>query len=61
IATDLVNPDFCRMADSFGAQGLRATNAFELRSALAQGIATTDAPTVIEVPFDEMPSVDQFR
>ncbi|MEX0327688.1 MAG: thiamine pyrophosphate-dependent enzyme [Ruegeria sp.] len=61
IATDLVNPDFGRMVESFGAQALRATNDVELRSAIKRGLATSHTPTVIEVPFDEMPSVDQFR
>ena len=61
IATDLVNPDFGRMVESFGAQALRATNAEELRTAIKRGIDTQDVPTMIEVPFDEMPSIDQFR
>lgn len=61
IATDLVNPDFVKMVESFGAQGLRAETPDQLRAAIKQGVATTDTPTVIEVPFDEMPSVDQFR
>ncbi|WP_217356196.1 thiamine pyrophosphate-dependent enzyme [Ruegeria arenilitoris] len=61
IATDLVNPDFPRMIESFGAQALQATDATELRAAIRRGLATTDGPTVIEVPFEEMPSIDQFR
>ncbi|GAB5435901.1 thiamine pyrophosphate-dependent enzyme [Falsiruegeria mediterranea] len=61
IATDLHNPDFLRMVDSFGAQALRATTPEEVRTAIQQGKRTTDVPTVIEVPFTEMPSVDQFR
>jgi len=61
IATDLHNPDFIRMTESYGAQALRATTPAEVRAAIQQGKRTTDVPTVIEVPFTEMPSVDQFR
>lgn len=61
IATDLHNPDFCKMAESFGAQAIRANSPEELRAAIRRGIATPDTPTVIEVPVGDMPSVDQFR
>ncbi len=55
IASDLHNPDFVKMADSFGAQGIRATNPDELRKAIRQGLAES-GPTLIEVPVSEMPS-----
>ncbi|WP_217434163.1 thiamine pyrophosphate-dependent enzyme [Leisingera sp. ANG59] len=61
IATDLHNPDFCKMAESFGAQAIRAEQPGEVRAALKRAIATTDVPTIIEVPVGDMPSVDQFR
>ena len=61
IATDLVNPDFQKMVESYGAQALKAENPDSLRQAIQKGFATSDVPTVIEVPFDEMPSIDQFR
>lgn len=61
IATDLVNPDFQKMVESYGAQALMAKTPDELRAAIRRGLSTADVPTVIEVPFDEMPSVDQFR
>lgn len=60
IASDLHNPDFVKLAESFGAQGLRATNSTELRRAIQQG-QQTDLPTVIEVPVGDLPSVDRFR
>jgi acetolactate synthase-1/2/3 large subunit len=60
IATDLVNPDFVKLAESFGAQGLRATSPAELRRAIQQG-QQTDLPTLIEVPVGDLPSVDRFR
>ncbi|MBK7894478.1 MAG: acetolactate synthase [Anaerolineaceae bacterium] len=60
IASDLHNPDFVKLAESFGAQGLKATNPTELRRAIQQA-QQTDLPTVIEVPVGDMPSVDRFR
>ena len=60
IATDLVNPDFVKLAESFGAQGLRATTPNELRHAIQQG-QKTNLPTLIEVPVGDLPSVDRFR
>lgn len=61
IATDLHNPDFAGLAESFGAQGLRAQSPEELRLALRRGFAHTSGPTVIEVPVGDMPSADRFR
>ena len=60
IASDLRNPDFVRLAESFGAQGLRANGPEELRGALRKGFAQTDVPTLIEVPVGEFPSPWQF-
>ncbi len=55
IATDLHNPDFVKLAELFGAQGLRAESPDQLRDALRKGFATA-GPTIIEVPVGEMPS-----
>lgn len=55
IASDLHNPDFVKMAESFGAQGLRAHTPEEMRLAIRRGLAT-DGPTLIEIPVGEMPS-----
>jgi acetolactate synthase-1/2/3 large subunit len=55
IASELVNPDFVRLAESFGAQGLRARTPEELGAALRRGFAS-GGPTVIEVPVGEMPN-----
>jgi acetolactate synthase-1/2/3 large subunit len=60
IATDLHNPDFVKMAESFGAQAFRAHTPDQLRQAIRQGF-TTDLPTLIEVPVGDLPSVDRFR
>ncbi len=60
IASDLHNPDFVRMAESYGAQAFRATTLDALRSAIRKGLAT-DLPTLIEIPVGDLPSVDRFR
>ncbi len=54
IASELRNPDFVKLAESFGAQGLRATSLDALRQAIRKGLATR-GPTVIDVPVGEMP------
>jgi acetolactate synthase-1/2/3 large subunit len=55
IASDLQNPDLVKLAEAFGAQGLRATTPDELRQAMRRGFAA-DVPTIIEIPVGEMPS-----
>jgi len=54
IATDLVNPDFVALAESYGAAGLRVHSADSLRDALTESF-TADVPVIIEVPVGEMP------
>ncbi|MGH8290056.1 MAG: thiamine pyrophosphate-dependent enzyme [Steroidobacteraceae bacterium] len=60
IASDLVNPDFVRFAEAFGARAARVRTPVELREALERGF-TAEGPTLIEVPVGDMPSVDRFR
>ena len=55
IASDLHNPDFVKLADSFGVLGLRAETPAELKAAITKGFAANH-PTLIEVPVGEMPS-----
>lgn len=55
IGTDLVNPDFVKYAESFGAQGLRAHTPEELRTCLRKGF-DHDGPTLVEIPVGELPS-----
>jgi len=55
IATDLENPDFVKLAEAFGAVGLRANNAEELAGVIQQGF-DADRPVLIDVPVGEMPS-----
>ncbi len=53
IASDLSNPDFVKLAESFGALGLKARTPDELRHALRQGLRS-NLPTIIEVPVGPM-------
>lgn len=54
IACDLTNPDFLRMAESYGMAGFRATTPDELQHALERAFAL-DAPALVHVPVGEMP------
>ena len=56
IASELHNPDFVKLADSFGLLGLRAQGPEGLRQSLKQAL-DHDGPVLIEVPVGEMPSV----
>ncbi len=60
IATDLLNPDFVKLGESFGANAFRAEDERQLRAALRYGFAS-DLPTIIEVPIGETPSLDRLR
>lgn len=55
IATELENPDFVKLAEAFGALGLRAHDADELETAIRKGFEA-DRPTLIDVPVGEMPA-----
>jgi acetolactate synthase I/II/III large subunit len=59
IGTDLANPDFVRLADSFGIGGYRAKGPDELRQALEQALAKNE-PALIEVPCGVLPDPWQF-
>ena len=56
IGTELYNPDFLQLAQSYGVQAWRAHDAAELEEALRQATAS-DAPTLIEVPVGPMQRV----
>jgi len=56
IGADLTNPDFVKLAESFGAIGYRATSAAELKPILEKAFKD-DAPVIIEIivePGSEM-------
>jgi acetolactate synthase-1/2/3 large subunit len=54
IATDLLNPNFPKMAESYGIAGVRALSPAELRRELAAALKRR-GPSLIEVPVGEMP------
>jgi acetolactate synthase-1/2/3 large subunit len=54
IATDLFNPNFPRMAESYGIAGVRALSPDALRRELAAALKRR-GPSLIEVPVGEMP------
>lgn len=55
IASDLTNPDFVKLAESFGMAAYRAKTAPELESALKRALQS-GAPALVHVPCGEMPS-----
>jgi acetolactate synthase-1/2/3 large subunit len=55
IASDLHNPDFVRLADSFGVASFKATDAAQLEEALHKAFAL-NAPALVHVPHGDVPS-----
>jgi acetolactate synthase-1/2/3 large subunit len=55
IASDLQNPDFRKLAESFGVASFKALDARELEAALHQAFAL-DAPALVWVPHGDVPS-----
>ncbi len=60
IASDLVNPDFVKLGEAFGANAFRAEDERQLREAMRYGFKS-DLPTLIDVPMGETPSFDSIR
>lgn len=59
IASDLLNPDFQKLADSFGVAPFRAESPDALRSAIKEAY-DINGPSLIEVPIGEVPSVNSI-
>ena len=59
IASDLQNPDFMKLADSFGLLGIRVNSPDGLRTALSRALKE-DGPSLIEVVVGEMPSMWKY-
>jgi acetolactate synthase-1/2/3 large subunit len=59
IGSDLANPDFVRLAESFGVAGRRTSSPEGLRKALEAALAKNE-PALIEVPCGEMPDPWRF-
>jgi acetolactate synthase-1/2/3 large subunit len=55
IAADLVNPDFVKLAESFGAAAMRADTPEQLGMAITRALPL-DRPVLIHVPCGPMPS-----
>jgi acetolactate synthase I/II/III large subunit len=55
IGVELRNPDFAKLADAYGARGVKLRASSELGAALAEAI-DRGGPTVIECPIDFPPS-----
>ena len=54
IGSDLANPDFVKLGESFGILSLRAGGPEALRGALEKALAANE-PALIEVPVGDMP------
>jgi acetolactate synthase-1/2/3 large subunit len=59
IAADLRNPDFVRLAESFGAAGFRAHSSAELAEAIEKALAM-HRPALIHVPVDPKSEVSPW-
>ncbi|MBM3608424.1 MAG: hypothetical protein FJX29_08220 [Alphaproteobacteria bacterium] len=59
LGSDLLNPDFLKLADAYGLAGYRARSPEELRRALDKALAAGE-PALIEVPIGEVPSPWSF-
>lgn len=51
------NPDNIKIAEAFGAVGLRATNAQETKEVIAEALAITDRPVVMDFMVDREANV----
>ena len=52
-----VQPDFVKLAESFGAVGLRATKPKEVRSVLQEAMSINDRPVIIDMVVDREENV----
>jgi acetolactate synthase-1/2/3 large subunit len=56
LGTELHNPDFVQLAESFGVRGARATTPEELQGLLREVLTTHSEPVLIDVPVGAMPA-----
>jgi acetolactate synthase-1/2/3 large subunit len=56
LGTDLLNPDFVGLAESFGVRGARATTPGELQGLLRETLGGGAEPVLIDVPVGVMPN-----
>jgi acetolactate synthase-1/2/3 large subunit len=55
IASDLLNPDFLKLADAFGISGRKAESPGQLQQAIEESLQA-DEPTLIVVPIGPVPN-----
>ena len=55
VGAELHNPDFVKLAEAYGARGVRVQGPEALESAIREALAV-DAPSLIEVPVQMMPT-----
>ena len=60
IGSELRNPDFVRLAESFGMAGYRVSQPAELRTVLERAFAA-NAPALVEVPVDRQAEVSPWE
>jgi acetolactate synthase-1/2/3 large subunit len=56
LGSELLNPDFVGLAESFGVRGARATTPAELEGLLRETLGTGSEPVLIDVPVGVMPA-----
>jgi acetolactate synthase I/II/III large subunit len=54
LGSDLLNPDFVQLAESFGVRGTRASTPGELEGVLRETLAGSSEPVLIDVPVGRM-------
>src|SRR5437764_3783162 len=54
--SELLNPDFVQLAESFGVRGTRATTPAELEGVLRETLGSANEPVLIDVPVGRMPN-----
>jgi acetolactate synthase-1/2/3 large subunit len=60
--SELVNPDFVALAQSFGARGYRSESPEQFRELLVQALTETgDGPVLIEVPIERGSEASPFE
>jgi acetolactate synthase-1/2/3 large subunit len=59
VASDLANPDFVKLGESFGLRSMRAEDPAALRSAMSEAIRANE-PCVIEIPVGAFPDPWRF-
>jgi len=54
LGSELLNPDFVQLAESFGVRGTRATTPAELEGVLRETLGSASEPVLIDVPVGRM-------